>query len=192
MSVYFMQEQGGEGLIKIGFSDLPDRRLTTVRRGEKNPVQILAVIDGGREVERMLHAQLAVDRARGEWFRPSEAVMGMVQTAQSVSSPRRHKSSNVTYDETAEDMRIVHGLITQALFYLDEGQSKFAALENIVFPRLHDINPMWTARRLRGLYGNENSNIPHWVVRNLTELVEGLRDKAAGLAEWVCPEIKED
>lgn len=175
MSVYFMQEQGGEGLVKIGFSDLPDRRLTTVRRDERNPVDILAVIDGGREVERMLHAQLASDRERGEWFRPTEAVMGIVRTAQNVSSPRRGKSTNVNYDETAEDMRIAYELIDEILVHLGRDQSKFAALENIVFPKLQNINPMWTARRLRGLYGRENSNIPHWVIRNLTEALEDLR-----------------
>lgn len=192
MSVYFMQEQGEEGLIKVGFSDLPDRRLITVKKDEKKPVTILAVIDGGREVERLLHAQLAPARVRGEWFRPTEAVMTMVKTAQNVSSPRRGKSTNVSYDETAEDIRIAYDLIHEAVIRLGGPQSRYATLETLLFPRLHDLNTMWSVRRLRGFYCKENALVPHWAVRNLTELVSGLRDKAAGLAEWVCPELEDE
>jgi hypothetical protein len=177
MSVYFMQQQAGEELIKIGFSDLPDRRLSTVRRDEQEPVVILAVIDGGREVERMLHKQLEADRVRGEWFRPSDRVLEMVQNAQGASHPKRHRSENVIYDETAEDMRIAFELIHEAVIRFGGGQARFAALEKHVFPLLHAINPMWTARRLRGLYGKENPNIPYWVIRNLLELVGTPQDK---------------
>lgn len=177
MSVYFMQQRAGEELIKIGFSDLPDRRLSTVRRDEQEPVVILAVIDGGREVERMLHKQLDADRVRGEWFRPSDRVLEMVQNAQGASHPKRHRSENVTYDETAEDMRIAYELIHEAVIRFSNGHARFAALEKEVFPLLYEINPMWTARRLRGLYGKENPNVPHWVIRNLTELLEGLKDQ---------------
>lgn len=191
MSVYFMQEQGGEGLIKIGFSDLPDKRLTTIKSREAKAVDILAVIDGSREVERLLHAQLSADRHHGEWFTPSANVLAVVKTAQKVSSPKRYRSTNVTYDESAEDMRIAFELIHEAVLRLGGTQSRFATIEKIIFPRLHAINPMWTARRLRGLYSKENATVPHWTIRNLTELVEELRDNGtAWAAEWLCPELK--
>lgn len=182
MTVYFMQQQGGEYLIKIGFSDLPDRRISAIRRAETEPVEILASIDGGREVERMLHKQLDADRVRGEWFRPSQRVQEMVQTAQSVSHPKRHKSINVTYDETAEDIRIAFDLLHKAIGYFPGGESRSATMEKSILPMLQEVNPMWTARRLRGLYGRENSNIPHWIIRNLTELLNDL-DPAAGAGD---------
>src|SRR5687768_8375875 len=110
MSIYFVQEVGGERLVKIGFSDLPDRRVITVKSKHSQDVDVLAVIDGGRPVERMLHKQLEADRVRGEWFRPTDSVLQIVKSAQAVMLPKKRGSADVEYDETAEDMRIAFEL----------------------------------------------------------------------------------
>ncbi|QIG75050.1 hypothetical protein EVC14_052 [Rhizobium phage RHph_I3_18] len=171
MSVYFMREIGGAGLIKIGFSDQPERRVSTIKYQEEKNVEILAVIDGGRTVERMLHSQLEGDRVSGEWFEPTERVLELVKSAQSVAMPKRGGEAHA-FDATAEDMQIAFNLIDRALRKLAGGESKYGALDKRVYPVLYSINPMWTKRRLRGLYGREYTAVPHWVVRNLIDLLE--------------------
>lgn len=66
--VYFFK---GRRLIKIGTSINLAQRIKSI--GE--PVELLAFWYGGRRIEQWLHVVLAKDRVRGEWFRPSPAVL---------------------------------------------------------------------------------------------------------------------
>jgi len=62
------------GLIKIGESVDPVRRLAELAKGGSERLELLAV--GG--TERQLHAELAGDRVHGEWFRATRAVLAKV------------------------------------------------------------------------------------------------------------------
>lgn len=70
-SVYFVQAENG-GAIKIGYSVNPEARLARMQGtalGAK--LRLIAKIDGGPEIEQLLHERFAKDRLNGEWFRPS-------------------------------------------------------------------------------------------------------------------------
>lgn len=77
--VYFIRS--GE-LIKIGTSEnLPSRYSTFATSGPEQP-EILLVIAGDHTQERQVHALFAADRVRGEWFRPSDALMAFIDDLQ--------------------------------------------------------------------------------------------------------------
>lgn len=63
-----------EGPVKIGRSVAVQARLATLQTGCPTPIHILAVVDGGRLLERAYHEHFANDRLHGEWFRMSEAL----------------------------------------------------------------------------------------------------------------------
>lgn len=79
--VYFIQSQG-TGLIKIGFSRQPLKRLAVLRTAHGCDVKLLACVDGSMSKERKLHADFAHLRENGEWFRPDKALMGAISEAQ--------------------------------------------------------------------------------------------------------------
>lgn len=75
--VYFMESS--DGLIKIGISIDPQKRLREVNRGSANVegmrvggVRLLGTMAGGRAQEKRLHHQFQHLRAAGEWFWATE------------------------------------------------------------------------------------------------------------------------
>ena len=75
--VYFVQA-GKSGPIKIGFATDLTKRIASLQTGCPDDLRLLAVVDGGREVERRMHNRVAGDRIRGEWFRPTAEVLALV------------------------------------------------------------------------------------------------------------------
>ncbi|MFC8765121.1 GIY-YIG nuclease family protein [Streptomyces sp. NPDC057193] len=55
-------------LVKIGWTDNPERRLRTLQTGSAVPLAVLALFEGGAIVERALHRRFADKRQHGEWF----------------------------------------------------------------------------------------------------------------------------
>lgn len=72
--VYFIQAGEG-GPIKIGTAIDVARRLLVLQTGNVEPLTLLCDFEGGPEEERRLHRLFAADHLRGEWFRPSAAVL---------------------------------------------------------------------------------------------------------------------
>jgi hypothetical protein len=75
--IYFIQA-GARGDVKIGYAKTHaavDRRRATFQTGHSETLQILGVVEGEREDEATLHRYFAPDRVRGEWFRPTGALM---------------------------------------------------------------------------------------------------------------------
>ena len=64
--VYVMQDTAN-GYYKIGVSDNPSYRERTLQ-SEKPTIELLFFFDGTIDLERVLHAQYADRRIRGEWF----------------------------------------------------------------------------------------------------------------------------
>lgn len=76
--VYFIQSRG---MVKIGFSSKIANRITELSAQNPVTVRLLAVIQGGRDMERRLHEMLAEHRIKGEWFRRSDQVKAVVAEA---------------------------------------------------------------------------------------------------------------
>lgn len=82
--VYFMESV--EGLIKIGVSRDPLKRVREVNRGSSNiegmrvgGIQLLGTMAGGRAQEKRLHRRFAHLRAAGEWFWANEELRAAVK-----------------------------------------------------------------------------------------------------------------
>ncbi|WP_078531189.1 GIY-YIG nuclease family protein [Streptomyces sp. PsTaAH-124] len=73
-------------LVKIGYTDNPERRLRHLQTGSPLPLQLLALFEGGCITEAALHRRFADKRRHGEWFDlgpdPVGAVSPFVRVAQ--------------------------------------------------------------------------------------------------------------
>lgn len=96
--VYFFQEIGGEGLIKIGVSWNPKKRRREVELARGRRIQMLCLLRGGARLERQLHAELGDFRVSGEWFLPSEKVMKYVRSSQASSNEQLMLITEPTHD----------------------------------------------------------------------------------------------
>jgi hypothetical protein len=92
-------------LVKIGWSDNPERRLRDLQSGSPVPLQLLAVFEGGYLVEAALHRRFADKRIRVEWFdlgpNPVETVRPYVKVAQVDEAERaglRQPKHELRYD----------------------------------------------------------------------------------------------
>lgn len=56
------------GMVKIGWSADPKRRLAKIQSDTPETLSFFGVIPGGAEVEAEIHARFASLRRRGEWF----------------------------------------------------------------------------------------------------------------------------
>ena len=63
--IYFAQSMNG-GPIKIGFSDDVDKRMSSLRSSNPEPLILLGVMEGDRVEEKKVHRLFK--RKRGEWF----------------------------------------------------------------------------------------------------------------------------
>lgn len=79
-------------LVKIGWSDNPERRLRDLQAGSPVLLQLLAVFEGGHLIEAELHRRFAGKRMHGEWFDlgpdPVGAVRPFVKVAQVAAAER--------------------------------------------------------------------------------------------------------
>lgn len=76
--VYFIQSIEGNGLIKIGFSNNPLRRLKEIQRHSPIELRIVAMVNGNRELEAELHNRFSKYRKYGEWFEPSQEILQFI------------------------------------------------------------------------------------------------------------------
>lgn len=75
--VYFIQAVDG-GLIKIGVAQDPESRLLEFQVGCPVELRIVALTEGGRELEKRLHQRFQGYRKHGEWFEPCEELLSLI------------------------------------------------------------------------------------------------------------------
>jgi hypothetical protein len=75
--VYFIGTDAGH--VKIGRSTDVQGRLASMQTGSPMPLKILAVVDGGRWLEREYHAYFKDHRLHGEWFTICEAMVDEIR-----------------------------------------------------------------------------------------------------------------
>ena len=83
MSGYVYAIKGSDGLIKIGHSRNPQRRLSKMRCDNQGNLRLLGCVPATLSQEAELHFLLSASLERGEWFRPSR----LVQTAVAMMRP---------------------------------------------------------------------------------------------------------
>lgn len=105
--VYFAQESGPEGLVKIGASSNPPRRTRAIAARIGRDVTLLGVLLGlGYRGERAVHRMLAearrpdADLPTTEWFEPTEEVMALIASrARPYIEPKKVKPRDMCWLE---------------------------------------------------------------------------------------------
>jgi hypothetical protein len=102
--VYFIRNPE-TGLIKIGISEDPERRISALSTPFSLRLEVIGIVAGGRPLEAILHAELAGSRVRGEWFSPSPIVLAAIERemAKGVATPQRQQKDQDAF--TVECMR---------------------------------------------------------------------------------------
>lgn len=78
--VYFIQASD-VGLVKIGYTskDDPWSRMTTLQTASPVTLKLLGVLDGGQDLEKLLHERFKEARIKGEWFRPVPELLDFIE-----------------------------------------------------------------------------------------------------------------
>lgn len=69
--VYFLQT---DHYVKIGFSETPQKRISSIQVSLPTKLRVLMIIKGGRKLEKQLHKRFAHLRSNGEWFKINEEI----------------------------------------------------------------------------------------------------------------------
>lgn len=77
--VYFLRPVGAEGPVKIGCSVAPYDRLTSYQKFAPVPLEMVALIKGGLDLERRFHAAFADHHSHHEWFLEAPAITAAIQ-----------------------------------------------------------------------------------------------------------------
>ncbi len=77
--VYFIQSTNG--LVKIGTTTQLTARVKDLRAMGATPIELVAAVKGEADLESDLHAEFAASRGHGEWFFPSDEVVGAIRLA---------------------------------------------------------------------------------------------------------------
>src|SRR3546814_6699604 len=72
--VYFIRPIGQAGPVKIGCSVGPNKRRHELETWSPVPLEIVAEIDGGFDIERCFHAKFQDTHERREWFTWSQGL----------------------------------------------------------------------------------------------------------------------
>lgn len=88
--IYFIQS-GPDGRVKIGCAHNPARRIATLKCASPYPVEVLAIWEGGFEVEKTLHHFLSAHRVHGEWFAPHAEVLAAANECPAVAVKAKAK-----------------------------------------------------------------------------------------------------
>lgn len=70
------------GLVKIGHSKNTEKRLIQAQSASGETIFELAILDGDRVIERLIHGELAYFRHHGEWYYPAPQVLAWVTEAE--------------------------------------------------------------------------------------------------------------
>jgi len=77
--IYFI-EIIGEEPIKIGYTlKRVSQRLSQLQVASPKPMRVLAVLDGGKNTEAVLHEMFQDDLIRGEWYHRSNELLDFLE-----------------------------------------------------------------------------------------------------------------
>jgi hypothetical protein len=78
--VYFIRAIGMQGPIKIGCSFSPNGRKRTLEAWSPLPLEIIAEIEGGHDIERRFHQRFLSQHKAYEWFHWSPDLQGVIDS----------------------------------------------------------------------------------------------------------------
>lgn len=82
MAVYFIRPVGLEGPVKIGVSTMSWLRLEELMRWSPLPLEVVATLDGGGNLELRFHAKFKHLHSHKEWFKPDPELSATIADIQ--------------------------------------------------------------------------------------------------------------
>lgn len=83
--VYFISN--GNGAVKIGVAESPERRLAGLQTGSPFDLSLEATCSGGLEQEKAYHSLFSDHRLRGEWFAAHPDILIEIERLNALSPP---------------------------------------------------------------------------------------------------------
>lgn len=87
MTGYVYAIENADGLVKIGWSTDPRRRLSKINSDTSSPCQLLGYVEGTLEQEATLHRLLQSEVEHREWFRPGPLVSAFLAAIPTYAPP---------------------------------------------------------------------------------------------------------
>lgn len=103
MSVYFITAPE-LGLVKIGYSNAPKRRLAILQTGSPVKLELAAVVPAGVKQEKQLHRRFRANKKQLEWFEICAEISAIID-AHLVAKPAR-KSVRINTNSVAASPHI--------------------------------------------------------------------------------------
>jgi len=72
--IYLIKDEGS-GLVKVGYSKNPSKRLKALQTSSPSTLKLLATKEGNYTTESKFHKAYQKDHIRGEWYRLSPQIM---------------------------------------------------------------------------------------------------------------------
>lgn len=72
--------------VKIGISEAPQRRIASIQTSNPDELEVLAVVEGGAQLEAEMHRRFAALHYRGEWFRDDTTIRQVIAGMQTLTS----------------------------------------------------------------------------------------------------------
>jgi hypothetical protein len=102
--VYFAER---DGKIKIGIAQNATDRISALRNGSAEPLNLIAAVPGNHSLERALHKKLRQHRINGEWFKDCRDVRAAIQNSinnfgEADHMPRKTQRANSKFGAVAK------------------------------------------------------------------------------------------
>lgn len=130
MRTYFIQASAGP--IKIGRTTNVSERLATLSSASHEPLTLLGTVEGNLETE--CHTRFGEHRIRGEWFRPSAALLAFISEhctphdgdtrRCSVRATRLHVSEDAYLTQRAKETGFTPAFLMRAWIEIAIAQEK--------------------------------------------------------------------
>jgi excisionase family DNA binding protein len=77
--IYFLEHPVPGGLIKIGRSKNPEKRVAYFQAHSPVPLSLLFFMEGDAKLESKLHRRFSEFRRHGDWFEPSGEILKFIE-----------------------------------------------------------------------------------------------------------------
>lgn len=143
------------GLVKIGWSSDPIRRLSKIQSDTPNKCVLVGAYVGGRDLEAEIHDQLRPWRVRGEWFRNDGGVSRMLASMPRYISPVKSEVARNSMEYIRKNVLQISQ--AQMASIAQTSQANVSRWEcGKVFPYLKQLEHIREEAQARGIEWNDS------------------------------------
>src|SRR4030042_3547253 len=129
--IYFIQE-GINGSIKIGFSNNPHKRLSTLQTSSSKSLYLIAVLEGDNTKEQELHNKFIEYRDRGEWFLPHTDILNFIDDNCKKIKTKNNIKTIINWIDVDEKLPSLKEICPSEDYIEDYGEVKNIELSDVV------------------------------------------------------------